>query len=90
MSSQGTNNNIKPDKNLMIASKILDRNSSNSRNKNNSDYQKDLYPQNNIVKRLPSDELADSLLRRTLSHLLGLIPPHAAAVYRLKPNGLYA
>ena len=28
MSSQGNNNNIKPDKNLMIASKILDRNSS--------------------------------------------------------------
>jgi zinc transporter 1/2/3 len=28
VSSQGNNNNIKPDKNLMIASKILDRNSS--------------------------------------------------------------
>ena len=28
MSSQGNNNNIKPDKNLMMASKILDRNSS--------------------------------------------------------------
>ena len=29
MSSQGNINNIKPDKNLMIAIKILDRNSSN-------------------------------------------------------------
>ena len=34
MTSQGNNNNIKPDKNLMIASKILDRNSSkNIKNK---------------------------------------------------------
>ena len=39
MSSQGNNNNIKPDKNLMIASKILDRNSSKHiKEKNNELY----------------------------------------------------
>ena len=37
MSSQGNNNNIKPDKNLMIASKILNRNSSQTNNKHNDD-----------------------------------------------------
>ena len=43
MSSQG-NNNIKPDKNLMIASKILDRNSSKHIKKRGND----LYLTNNI------------------------------------------
>ena len=37
MSSQGNNNNIKPDKNLMIASKILNRNSTQTNNKHNDD-----------------------------------------------------
>ena len=37
MSSQRNNNNIKPDKNLMIASKILDRNSSNPIKKKSND-----------------------------------------------------
>ena len=44
MLSQGINNNIKPDKNLMIASKILDRNSS-KKPKNN---QINLYIKENI------------------------------------------
>ena len=37
VSSQGNNNNIKPDKNLMIASKILNRNSTQTNNKHNDD-----------------------------------------------------
>lgn len=45
MSSQGNNNNIKPDKNMMIASKILNRNS--SKNINN---QNDLYSKDNCIE----------------------------------------
>ena len=43
MSSQGNNNNIKPDKNMMIASKILNRNSSKKINNQNDLYSKDNY-----------------------------------------------
>ncbi len=43
MSSQGNNNNIKPDKNMMIASKILNRNSSKNINNQNDLYSKDNY-----------------------------------------------
>jgi len=71
VSSQGTNNNIKPDKNLMIASKILDRNSSNSRNKNNSDYQKDLYLQNNIVN---SEQNEDTKNNHTFNPTSSITP----------------
>ena len=52
MSSQGVNNNVKPDKNLMIVSKILDR---NSKNKTHTDNDKDkdnkdlLYLENNKI-----------------------------------------
>ena len=44
MSSQGNNNSIKPDKNLMIASKILDRNSSKNVKKiqDNLDFNEDI------------------------------------------------
>ncbi len=48
MTSQG-NNNVKPDKNLMIASKILDRNSSTSNiNKNDDLYLKENNSSNQI------------------------------------------
>jgi zinc transporter 1/2/3 len=43
VSSQGNNNNIKPDKNMMIASKILNRNSSKNINNQNDLYSKDNY-----------------------------------------------
>lgn len=50
MSSQGVNNNVKPDKNLMIASKILDRNSKNKTHTDNDKDNKDLlYLENNKI-----------------------------------------
>ena len=50
MSSQGVNNNVKPDKNLMIASKILDRNSkSNTHTDNDKDNKDLLYLENNKI-----------------------------------------
>ena len=53
MTSQG-NNNVKPDKNLMIASKILDRNSSTSNiNKNDDLYLKE----NNSSNKINNDHI---------------------------------
>ena len=50
MSSQGVNNNVKPDKNLMIVSKILDRNSkSNTHTDNDKDNKDLLYLENNKI-----------------------------------------
>ena len=49
MSSQGVNNNVKPDKNLMIASKILDRNQKNTKRSDNDIQHNDLYLENNKI-----------------------------------------
>ena len=43
------NNNVKPDKNLMIASKILDRNQKHTKSSDNDTQQNDLYLENNKI-----------------------------------------
>jgi zinc transporter 1/2/3 len=49
VSSQGMNNNVKPDKNLMIASKILDRNQKHTKRSDNDTQHNDLYLENNKI-----------------------------------------
>ena len=61
MSSQGNNNNIKPDKNMMIASKILNRNS--SKNINN---QNDLYSKDNCIE-INNEQKNDHIFNPTSS-----------------------